>query len=144
MKYHGPAHEDCQKYRFQACHACERPDCCDNTNPTLKLKTVEDIVRNHIKTYGMELGGVVMKEIPMMKCGHAANATDSDGKPSCAICIGIPPGAREINEHPPDLTGRMAECSCHRKVASSTQLPFFEALPDKLCDRFYCGCRGWN
>ena len=50
---------------------------------------------------------------PMMKCGHAANAT-CRGKagvkydppiPSCAICFCI-----EIDEAPPSLNGRQAKC----------------------------------
>jgi hypothetical protein len=45
-----------------------------------------------------------MTETPMMQCGHAANAVDSLGNPTCAICVGITPGARTVVESP-DLTG---------------------------------------
>lgn len=65
----------------------------------------------------------------MMKCGHAANATDSTGRPSCAMCIGIHPGADVIDPSFPDLGGRQAQCSCKRLKPSSATLPFFE----------YCG-----
>jgi hypothetical protein len=34
----------------------------------------------------------------LMSCGHAANATNERGLPSCAICVGIHPGAE--NPHP--------------------------------------------
>lgn len=102
---------------------------------------------------------------PMMKCGHAANATNSDGKPVCAICILIGLGADEVAATPA-LSGRIAKCSytkCHetwlRKhdthygefgadgqsfAPSSTNLPFFEHKPDKPFDEYFCGCWGWD
>ena len=62
---------------------------------------------------------------PMMECGHAANATDGDGKPCCVICAGI--HARSSTPvAAPDLTGRSARCTCGRTVPSSTDLAFFE------------------
>lgn len=80
----------------------------------------------------------------MMSCGHAANARNSAGQPSCVICIGIDPGA-EIPAPAPDLTGRMSRCSyCGREVPSSTDLAFFEHVPYLDYDRHYCGCRGWD
>lgn len=82
---------------------------------------------------------------PLMKCGHAANATDEQGHPCCAICWGIVEGADEIAETPPDLEGREAECLyCHRRVPSSLNLAFFEYRPEKATDAYYCGCMGWN
>lgn len=66
---------------------------------------------------------------PMMKCGHAANATDVKGNPCCACCVGIKAGAEELDTAPPSLEGRMAKCSCGRTEPSSTSLAFFE----------YCG-----
>lgn len=64
---------------------------------------------------------------PLMKCGHAANATDNlTGKPCCAICVGLTPNADEAAEAQPDLTGRTARCSCKNTAPSSTSLPFFE------------------
>jgi hypothetical protein len=90
---------------------------------------------------------------PMMKCGHAANAT-SGGKPACAICM-----TTETATTQPDLTGRVARCSYPRPgkygdtdyktahttgVPSSTNLPFFAYQPDLECDSFYCGCWGWD
>jgi hypothetical protein len=82
---------------------------------------------------------------PLMKCGHAANATDEEGRQVCVICIGINPGADEIDENPPILEGRMAKCTyCKSTMPSSTELPFFTYLGDKEKDDYYCGCRGWD
>lgn len=61
----------------------------------------------------------------MLACGHAANATDKDGEPSCAICAGIDAGARVVVATP-DLDGRTARCSCGATRPSSTGLAFFE------------------
>ena len=82
---------------------------------------------------------------PMMKCGHAANSTDGHGNPACVICYGIHPGASEVAE-PPNLAGRKSRCvyGCGNTRDSSTELPFFEHVPDKPNDRHYCGCRGWD
>ena len=81
---------------------------------------------------------------PMMKCGHAANAT-MNGKPVCAICAGINPLATVVDEAPPSLEGRTAACSyCRKEVPSSTNLPFFSYHPARQHDDYYCGCRGWN
>lgn len=67
--------------------------------------------------------------MPMMKCGHAANATDSLGNPACAICVGLTPNANIIAGSP-DLTGRLAKCSCGRTTPSDL----------KTCALFeYCG-----
>lgn len=91
----------------------------------------------------------------MMKCGHAANATH-EGKPVCVICFMVgpfPEYAKEIDDTPPDLTGRMATCSyetradrqpCTSREPSSTRLAFFSYRPDKPTDEFYCGCWGWD
>ena len=103
---------------------------------------------------------------PMMKCGHAANATNTaTGKPSCAICAGLTPDALIVDDAPPDLTGRAARCwhygqrapgkcesnygtrlgqVCLAEQPSSPGLPFFEARPGEPHDRFYCGCWGWD
>ncbi len=63
----------------------------------------------------------------MMKCGHAANAKNDAGDPSCAICVGINPGAEEVNANPPSLEGRVARCSsCKAERPSANDLPFFE------------------
>lgn len=80
----------------------------------------------------------------LMKCGHSSNAT-RDGKPCCVICAGIIPGAYEIAEIQPDLTGRKAKCaSCGKTKDSSINLPFFEYRPNCEFDDFYDGCRGWD
>lgn len=79
----------------------------------------------------------------MMKCGHAANAK-SNGKPCCAICIGIIPGADEVAP-PPNLSGRMASCCyCDNVDSSEKKLAFFKHWPDRDRDEYYCGCRGWD
>lgn len=81
---------------------------------------------------------------PMMKCGHAANATNGEGKPVCVICIGIKPGAIEVDTTP-SLAGRQAQCVYDKTICpSDSELPFFESTPDKPFDSFYCGCRGWD
>ena len=89
----------------------------------------------------------------MMKCGHAAQAVNGKGEPVCVICVGINPGATVVDDAPPSLAGRMAECSYrrpgpypenHRAVPSDPGLPFFEHRPDSPTDRYYCGCFGWD
>lgn len=81
----------------------------------------------------------------MMKCGHAANAKTAAGGPVCAICFGIVAGADVVDDSPPDLTGRRAECIyCGMTAQSSTNLAFFEHRPTAPMDRFYSGCRGWD
>jgi hypothetical protein len=84
-------------------------------------------------------------EHPLLKCGHAANATTEDGRPCCAICIGISEGAQEVAEKQPDLKGRRAKCTyCMKTIESSLSLAFFEHRPHDDHDDFYCGCRGWD
>jgi len=61
----------------------------------------------------------------LMKCGHSANAI-CNGEPSCAICIGIHPGAGEIEVSEINLVGRKAKCTCGRTEKSKLTLPFFE------------------
>lgn len=87
---------------------------------------------------------------PMMKCGHAANASVGE-KPVCAICIGIVPGAEEVDDSPPNLKGRMAHCVyCGSMRPSQMDLPFFEygymkqGVHDETKDSYYDGCRGWD
>ena len=81
---------------------------------------------------------------PLMKCGHAANATCED-KPVCVICHGLDPGATVVDDAPPRLEGRVAKCSdCGHERPSNTELAFFAHHPDRATDSFYCGCRGWN
>ena len=82
---------------------------------------------------------------PLMRCGHSANATNEDGAPVCVICIGLTPDASEMAPTP-NLVGRTARCSYgdHARKPSSTDLAFFEYLPDQPDDRYYCGCHGWD
>lgn len=105
-----------------------------------------------------------MNDKPIMKCGHAANATH-DGEPVCVICLGTGVGnaAREINTQAPSLEGRTARCSYaggsgekhggggqyrgqqfDSTWPSSSNLPFFSHRPDRSEDEFYCGCWGWD
>ena len=90
-------------------------------------------------------------ETPMMKCGHAANATCSQSHgvkydppvPSCAICSCI-----EVADEAPNLEGRMAHCAyfktCNTEKPSALNLAFFEHKPEEEHDRYYCGCHGWD
>lgn len=82
----------------------------------------------------------------MMKCGHAANAEDSEHNPVCVICIGIDPSAKIIDDNPPDLSKREAKCDyCGHKAKSNPgKLAFFAHKPEKEFDEYYCGCRGWD
>ena len=81
-----------------------------------------------------------------MKCGHAANAVNTEtNTPVCVICIGLTQGADEIDEAPPDLTGRRASCAyCKREAPSSTNLPFFSVKLHAATDDYYDGCFGWD
>jgi hypothetical protein len=95
---------------------------------------------------------------PMMRCGHAANATRDtvDGpKPCCAICAGIGGlGGDEVADERPSLEGRTMRCTYatgrdgkgHQPatVPSRWGAAFFEYRPDKATDRYYCGCWGWD
>jgi len=82
---------------------------------------------------------------PMMKCGHAANATTGGGLPCCAICIGLTPGAYIVDSETVNLEGRLAQCGyCGKKKESNTNLAFFEYRPNEAYDKYYCGCKGWE
>ena len=63
----------------------------------------------------------------MLACGHAVNARDKHGNPTCAICIGIDAGASTV-VHTPSLSGRTARCAygCGSEKPSDTDLAFFE------------------
>lgn len=83
----------------------------------------------------------------LMKCGHSANAimTGTDGikRDCCAICAPHPTAFEEATT--PNLDGRIALCAyCRKEAPSNVDLPFFEYLPAKSNDRYYCGCRGWD
>ena len=81
----------------------------------------------------------------LMECGHVANATDGNGNPVCAICIGIHPGATKVKKEKPSLEGRKARCRyCGRERDSNYDLPFFEYEEKKDNDSYYCGCLGWD
>lgn len=78
----------------------------------------------------------------MMECGRAANAKDKEGKPVCAICVGIDRRANVVAKNPPDLTGRSARCSyfesCKRSAPSSSELAFFEYQGAESHSAGYC------
>lgn len=60
----------------------------------------------------------------MLSCGHAANATDGNGQPACAICVGL---EKSVPVAAPNLTGREARCGKFCAVVpSSLDLAFFE------------------
>ena len=87
--------------------------------------------------------------VPMMKCGHAANAKDESGNPTCAICCGISEGWNVVEDKLPDLTNRKARCTyynskCGSERSSSVELAFFAHKPNKPYDEYYCGCFGWD
>lgn len=82
---------------------------------------------------------------PVMKCGHVANARNVLGDPLCVICLGVHPGASEVDweAHPREY--RKAKCRyCGTITESSTQLPFYQYRPNDEYDSYYCGCRGWD
>ena len=85
----------------------------------------------------------------LMKCGHADNAVNSYGEPICAICAGFTEDAEIIDHEIEDpyegLEDREASCSyCGSRTESSWNLPFFEYIPGRDTDSYYCGCRGWD
>ena len=93
----------------------------------------------------------------MMKCGHAAQGHDGQGRPVCVICIVISAGADVIDDSPPSLEGRESVCGSCRgsgkgrytgtvpaRAPSDASLPFFEHRPKDATDRHYCGGMGWD
>ena len=107
-----------------------------------------------------------MSEV-LMKCGHVSNAIDEKTKkPVCAICIGLTDKAEIVEENLPDITNRIAKCSCcENRQPSSFKIPFFEFCGknskhdldadehyrEDVCkhgglehDYYYCGCFGWD
>lgn len=90
----------------------------------------------------------------MMKCGHTAQGKSAvTNEPVCVICVGIHPGAKIVDDSPPDLDGRDATCfyhtrkdgkPCNSKQPSSLDLAFFEHRPRQATDLYYCGCWGWD
>ena len=88
---------------------------------------------------------ILVKEQPLMKCGHVANAIDANGNPICAICYGFTPDAKIIANKKPNLEGRKARCNeCGKVTGSSYSLPFFRYRPNEDYDTYYCGCHGWG
>lgn len=79
----------------------------------------------------------------MLSCGCAANATDKDGKPTCAIHIGL--GHKIVPVNSPNMAGRIARCSCgNERPSDSDGLAFFQYRQDSAKDSYYCGCWGWD
>lgn len=89
------------------------------------------------------------KKTPMMKCGHSANAVDSNNNPICAICFGISEGATVISTETISLSGRKARCIyygtlCDGETDSRLTLAFFFHRKGEEYDEYYCGCQGWD
>lgn len=87
--------------------------------------------------------------MPLMRCGHVAQATRaSDQAPVCVICYGINDGADKVQISLPNLEGRKAKCAylqpCKSEENSSFTLAFFEYKPNQEYDLYYCGCHGWD
>lgn len=84
----------------------------------------------------------------MMKCGCAANGTNSKGEPVCVVHAALTPDA-EVPVLAPDLEGRHARCGyyggkCKSERPSSLALAFFQHRPAAPFDLYYCGCYGWE
>jgi len=80
--------------------------------------------------------------MPMMKCGHRANA-HSDDKPVCAICVPSKDSFVVVTE--PNLENRKCICAyCKKVTPSKNAIAFFEYRPDNEYDLHYDGCMGWN
>lgn len=81
---------------------------------------------------------------PMMKCGHAANAVNGKGEPSCVICAGLTPDA-DVVANEPSFGERLAKCSCGKTQPSSdrARLAFFEfrgeGSPAAMAHCKHCG-----
>jgi hypothetical protein len=85
--------------------------------------------------------------MPMMKCGCSSNGAErvATGEPVCITHLGLHPGATEVADETPDLTGRQARCAdCGGLTDSKPTLPFFVSRPDSEFDSWYSGCRGWD
>lgn len=85
----------------------------------------------------------LVKEPPMMICGHSANGYRGSA-PVCLICIGRKPEAEIVDEAAPAFLHRVARCHCGKEKPSRPGLAFFEHLPNAEFDRYYCGCDGWD
>lgn len=84
-------------------------------------------------------------EHKILKCGcvdyaikHLKDGTDV---PCC-----ITHNCTEFMEEQPDLSSRKARCVYCGKERESDKdrLPFFEYVPGREYDRYYCGCKGWD
>lgn len=79
----------------------------------------------------------------MMKCGHSSEGAydTKTGNPVCVTCVGFTPLAEEVDESPPDISGRRSRCTmCGREVDSSFNLPFFEYCGPGSYDASMCKC----
>ncbi len=84
------------------------------------------------------------KEMPLMDCGHIAQASDRKGKPVCVMCIGKKEGATVVSEVT-DLSQRKSRCThCGEISHTDTELPGFRHRQEREFDDYYCGCRGWS
>lgn len=85
---------------------------------------------------------IIMK---LMKCGHTSNSKILVGELALDYCI-ICECQEEADPNTiADLNSRVAKCSdCGATTPSRLSLAFFRYQPDKRCDQYYCGCRGWD
>lgn len=84
--------------------------------------------------------------IVVMKCGHRANG-DSNGAECCVGCaIDSNRLAFERADALPNLEGRFAVCTYggHGRSPSSFALAYFQHMPGRPTDQYYCGCYGWD
>jgi NMD protein affecting ribosome stability and mRNA decay len=93
-----------------------------------------------------------MKVLICDNCGAISQATDDNGNPVCAICIGITEYNLVERELPEEFTIKCSDCAktltykegqwyYKNGNVSTYDVPPFLNLDTK---RFYCGCCGWN
>lgn len=83
----------------------------------------------------------------LMKCGHRAQgALEKTGKPVCVICYPLNPNAIIEEDKMPPLEDRVSKCTCGntRPSIEWERLAYFEFLPNRDHDIYYCGCCGWD
>jgi hypothetical protein len=79
---------------------------------------------------------------PMMKCGHVAQGYLEENDLSIPICV-ICDCTEQVEK--PSLEGRMARCTCMKKVPSKWSLAFFEYRgPGSKFDTESCNVCGYN
>lgn len=83
---------------------------------------------------------------PMMKCGHAANATttrDGETIPCCVICVMVPGLGDDgitVDDDPPDLSERRARCAYYGKPTSKKKWRSTNESNHGCRDKEVCDC----